>query len=91
MLDAFSRTQMLIGDQALNVLQSKTVAIFGIGGVGSYATEALGRIGIGALVLIDSDDICASNINRQIHATYKTIGRAKVDVIKKEQKLKAIQ
>lgn len=81
-MDFLVRTRLLIGDEALGILKSSTVAIFGIGGVGSFAAEALGRCGIGKLVLIDFDRINISNINRQIHSTGKTIGRYKVDVMK---------
>lgn len=82
MIDTFSRTQMLLGEDAMERLKSKTVAIFGVGGVGSYTAEALGRTGVGRLVLIDNDNIARSNINRQIHATQKTVGYAKVDIMK---------
>ena len=78
----FSRTAMLIGEEALKKLASKRVAVFGIGGVGSYVVEALARSGIGALDLIDSDTVNVTNINRQIIATHDTIGRSKVDVAK---------
>jgi len=78
----FSRTELLIGKDGLEKLQKSSVAIFGIGGVGSYAAEALCRCGVGRLVLIDYDDICLTNINRQIHATRKTVGRPKVAVMK---------
>ncbi|OON92288.1 MAG: tRNA cyclic N6-threonylcarbamoyladenosine(37) synthase TcdA [Candidatus Epulonipiscium fishelsonii] len=79
----FSRTEMLIGKEALEKLHCTKVAIFGIGGVGSYVAEALARTGVGHLVLIDSDNIVISNINRQIHATHETIGKSKVEVMKK--------
>ena len=81
-MDFLSRTRLLIGDEAIQKLKSSTVAIFGIGGVGSFAVEALGRCGIGNLVLIDSDKINITNVNRQIHSTEKTVGRYKVDVMK---------
>lgn len=81
-MNQFSRTELLIGKEGLEKLQKSSVAIFGIGGVGSYAAEALCRCGIGSLALIDYDDICLTNINRQIHATRKTVGRPKVDVMK---------
>ena len=80
MLNQFSRTELLIGHDALSRLQSSRVAVFGIGGVGGYTVEALARSGIGALDLIDDDRICVTNINRQILATWSTIGRYKVDV-----------
>lgn len=82
MLNEFSRTQMLIGEENLNKLKNTTVAVFGIGGVGSFVTEGLARAGIGKLVLIDNDDICITNINRQIHANHKTIGKSKVEVMR---------
>jgi len=81
-MNAFSRTELLIGKDGIEKLKKSTVAIFGIGGVGSYAAEALCRCGIGRLVLIDYDDICLTNINRQIHATRKTVGLPKVEVMK---------
>lgn len=81
-MDFLSRTELLIGNIAIEKLKSSTVAIFGIGGVGSFAAEALGRCGIGSLVLIDYDKINESNINRQIHSTNKTIGQNKVDAMK---------
>jgi len=76
-----SRTELLIGKTALAALRTKTVAVLGIGGVGSYAVEALARSGIGRLLLVDDDTVCLTNINRQIHATQKTIGRNKVHVM----------
>lgn len=82
MLHEFSRAEMLIGTDGLNKLKESKIAVFGIGGVGSFTVEALARIGVGKLVLIDDDDICLTNINRQIHATRKTIGKPKVEVMK---------
>lgn len=82
MSHAFSRTEMLIGAEGLKKLQESKIAVFGIGGVGSFAVEALARSGVGHLVLVDSDDVCLTNINRQIHATTKTIGLPKVEVMK---------
>ena len=82
MLNQFSRTQLLIGKKSMDELANKTVAIFGVGGVGGYTVEALARSGIGHFVLIDNDLVSLTNINRQILATHKTIGRAKVDVAK---------
>lgn len=81
-VDIFSRTELLIGKEGLLKLKNSTVAVFGIGGVGSFAVEALVRAGIGKLVLIDGDDVCVTNVNRQIHATTRTIGKPKVDVMK---------
>ena len=80
MLNQFSRTQLLLGPEAMEKLQRSRVAVFGIGGVGGYAVEALVRSGIGALDLIDDDRACLTNLNRQLHATRKTVGKYKVDV-----------
>ena len=79
----FERTQLLLGEKALAKLQHSHVCIFGIGGVGSFATEALARSNVGTLTLVDGDVICPTNINRQIHATTSTINMPKVDVMKK--------
>ncbi|MBR6953912.1 MAG: tRNA threonylcarbamoyladenosine dehydratase [Clostridia bacterium] len=79
MLNQFSRTQLLFGEAGMEKLQRSRVAVFGIGGVGGYAVEALARSGIGALDLIDDDRVCLTNLNRQLHATRKTVGRYKVD------------
>lgn len=80
MLNQFSRTQLIYGEEAMGRLASSRVAVFGIGGVGGYVVEALARSGIGALDLIDDDKVCLTNINRQIIATRKTVGRYKVEV-----------
>lgn len=80
MLNQFSRTELLYGAEAMKKLASSRVAVFGIGGVGGYVVEALARSGIGALDLIDDDKVCLTNINRQIIATRKTVGKYKVDV-----------
>ena len=80
MLNEFSRTQLLVGPEAMDKLAQSRVAVFGIGGVGGYTVEALARSGIGALDLIDDDKVCLTNINRQILATRKTVGKYKVDV-----------
>lgn len=77
----FSRTALLLGEEALPRLTGARVAVAGVGGVGSYAVEALARSGIGSLLLIDSDVVAPSNLNRQIHATSQTIGRPKVAVM----------
>lgn len=82
MLNQFSRTEMIFGMEAIEKLQKSHVAIFGIGGVGSYTAEALVRNGIGTLDLIDDDKICLTNINRQLFATRKTVGEYKVDIAK---------
>lgn len=78
----FSRTELLIGSKAVKKLANSRVAVFGVGGVGGYVVEALVRSGVGILDLIDNDDVSISNINRQIIATTKTVGRSKVDVAK---------
>lgn len=82
MLNQFSRTELLIGAEGMKCLQQARVAVFGIGGVGGYTVEALARSGIGTLDLIDNDEVCLTNLNRQIIATQKTIGKYKVDVAK---------
>lgn len=82
MVHEFSRTEMLIGSEGLVKLKNARVVVFGIGGVGSYTVEGLVRAGVGNLVLVDDDCICLTNINRQLHATRKTLGRAKVEVMK---------
>lgn len=82
MLNQFSRTQLLVGKKSMDELAKKTVAIFGVGGVGGYTVEALARSGIGHFVLIDDDLVNLTNINRQILATHKTIGLPKVEVAK---------
>lgn len=82
MLNQFSRTQLLIGEEGINRLKGAKVAVFGIGGVGGYVCEALVRSGVGAFDLIDDDKVCLTNLNRQIIATRKTIGKYKVDVMK---------
>lgn len=79
---AFCRTKILIGDECLEKLKNVKVAVFGIGGVGSFVVEALARAGVGSFVLIDKDQVSLSNINRQLIATHKTIGKLKVDVAK---------
>ncbi len=81
MLNEFSRTQLLLGKEAMEKLKNSTVAIFGIGGVGTYVVEALARCGIGGFALFDDDKVCLTNINRQLVATRKTIGRKKVEVM----------
>lgn len=80
MLNQFSRTELLFGKEAMDILAHSRVAVFGIGGVGGYTVEALVRSGIGAVDLIDDDKICLTNINRQIYATRKTVGKYKIDV-----------
>lgn len=80
MQDQYSRTQLLLGKEAMEKLHNSRVAVFGIGGVGGYTVEALARSGVGALDLIDDDKVCLTNLNRQILATRKTVGKYKVDV-----------
>ena len=82
MLHKFSRTEILIGKEALQKLAQSKVEIFGVGGVGSFAVEALARAGIGHLVLVDFDEICLTNLNRQLPALHSTVGRVKVEVLK---------
>lgn len=78
----FSRTEVVIGKVAIEKLKSSKVAVFGVGGVGSYVVEGLVRCGVGKLVLIDNDCVCITNINRQLHATIKTVGKPKVEVMR---------
>lgn len=80
MLNQFSRTELIFGKESMEKLANSRVAVFGIGGVGGYTVEALIRSGIGAIDLIDDDKVCLTNINRQIYATRKTVGKYKVDV-----------
>lgn len=82
MLDRFSRTQLVFGKEAMDRLKGSRVAVFGVGGVGGYTVEALARSGVGAIDIIDNDKVCLTNINRQIIATGKTVGKYKVDVAK---------
>ena len=82
MLTQFSRTELLLGKEAMNKLEDARVAVFGIGGVGGYVCEALARSGVGKLDLIDNDKVCMSNLNRQIIATRKTVGQYKTEVMK---------
>ncbi len=81
MKESFSRTAILLGDEALERLRASRVAVFGIGGVGGHAAEALARSGVGALDLIDHDTVSQSNLNRQVIALHSTIGRKKVEVM----------
>lgn len=82
MLTQFSRTELLLGKEAMDKLEKSRVAIFGIGGVGGYVCEALVRSGIGEFDLIDDDKVCLTNLNRQIIATRKTVGKYKVEVMR---------
>lgn len=81
MLNQFSRTELLIGPEAIQKLKDSTVAIFGIGGVGSYTAEGLVRAGVGHFILVDDDRICLTNLNRQVHATRRTVGKFKTDAM----------
>ena len=81
-MEPFSRTQLLLGKDAMEKLNQATVAVFGLGGVGGYTVEALARSGVGQLDLIDNDDVSVSNINRQILATHSTVGMPKVEAAK---------
>lgn len=81
-MNQFSRTELLIGEDGITKLNKARVAVFGVGGVGGYVVEALARSGVGTLDLIDNDTVALTNINRQIIATHKTIGRYKVEVAK---------
>lgn len=80
MLNQFSRTELLYGREAMEKLKNSRVAVFGIGGVGGFTVEALARSGVGTIDIIDDDRVCLTNINRQIIATRKTVGKYKVDV-----------
>lgn len=81
-MNRFARTELLIGKNGLEKLNKSNIAIFGIGGVGSYVAEALARTGVGKIIIIDKDDIDITNINRQIHAMSSTVGKSKVEVMK---------
>lgn len=82
MINQFSRTELLIGEEGIKRLQAARVAVFGIGGVGGYVVEALARSGVGAFDLIDNDKVSLTNLNRQIIATHETIGRYKTEVMR---------
>ena len=82
MINQFARTQLLLGKEGMDALAGAKVAIFGIGGVGGYVVEALARSGVGSFVIVDDDKVCLTNINRQIIATRKTIGKYKVEVMR---------
>ena len=81
-METFSRTEMLIGDEGLDILKNSHVAVFGVGGVGGFVVEALVRSGVGKIDVFDNDTVSVSNINRQIIATTATVGKLKVDAIK---------
>lgn len=80
-MNEFSRTELLLGKDAMKTLKASTIAVFGIGGVGSFTAEALARSGVGGIALFDDDEVCLTNINRQLIATHQTIGQKKVDVM----------
>jgi len=80
-MDAFARTECLLGGAALEILRDSRVAVFGIGGVGSFTVEALARVGVGHFILVDGDLVCLTNLNRQLIALHSTIGRPKVEVM----------
>ena len=82
MLYEFSRSEKLLGGEAMEILKDSAVAVFGIGGVGSYTVEALARCGVGKLILVDNDVVCVTNINRQLAALHSTVGQKKTEVIK---------
>ncbi len=82
MENQFSRTELIIGKEKIEILKKSKVAIFGIGGVGSYVVEGLARVGVGNFILVDNDEVSVSNINRQIIATTKTVGKIKVEIAK---------
>mgnify|MGYP004654394817 FL=1 len=81
LLDQFSRTRLLLGDDGVEALHGSRVCVFGVGGVGGYVVEALARCGVGAIDVVDDDKVCITNINRQVIATWDTVGRYKVDVM----------
>ena len=81
-LNEFCRSELLLGEEGMEKLHNSKVIVFGIGGVGSFVVEALTRAGVGNLMLVDNDTICISNLNRQIHATQKTVGDVKVEAMK---------
>ncbi|WP_456002661.1 ThiF family adenylyltransferase, partial [Prevotella sp.] len=80
MQNQFSRTQLLLGKPAIDTLNGSRVAVFGVGGVGGYVVEVLVRSGVGAIDVIDDDRVCLTNVNRQLLATTRTVGKHKVDV-----------
>lgn len=81
-MNEFSRTELLLGVEGVNKLRKSSVAVFGIGGVGSFTVEALARSGVGKIAIFDDDKVCLTNINRQLIATRKTIGKPKVEVMR---------
>ncbi len=87
-MDYLIRTRMLLGDEAMQILRRSHIAVFGVGGVGSYAAEALARSGIGELTLVDNDTVAVSNLNRQLEATRDTLGQNKVEAM--ERRIRSI-
>ena len=79
---SLSRTELVVGKEGLEKLRNSKVIVFGVGGVGSFTVEALTRAGVGELILVDNDTVSLTNLNRQIHATYETVGKVKVEVMK---------
>lgn len=82
MIDRFSRTRLLLGEEGIEKLRNSSVAVFGVGGVGGFAAEALARTGVGTLMLVDNDVVSLTNINRQLIALDSTVGQKKVEVLK---------
>jgi tRNA A37 threonylcarbamoyladenosine dehydratase len=82
MLHQFSRTELAMGPEGLELMKNSTVLVLGIGGVGSFSAEALARTGVGRLILVDKDNVDITNVNRQIHALVTTVGQPKVDLMK---------
>ncbi len=82
MLHQFSRNELALGKEGLELLKNSTVAVLGVGGVGSFAAEALARSGVGRIILVDKDDVDITNVNRQIHALLSTVGKPKADLMK---------
>lgn len=87
MLHQFSRTELAIGTEGLEIMKNSTVAVLGIGGVGSFAAEALARMGIGRIIMIDKDTVDITNVNRQIHALISTVGQPKAELMKERIEL----
>lgn len=81
-MDKFDRVRLLIGEKSLDVLKNASIAVFGIGGVGGFAVEALARSGVGSITIVDSDVVAETNLNRQVIATSETVGKDKVEVMK---------
>ena len=82
MANQFSRSELLLGQEAMEKLKNSHVAVFGVGGVGSYTVEALARCGVGEITLVDNDTVSLTNLNRQLIALHSTVGRLKADVAK---------